>query len=177
LLLASPLSAQVTNTNTVTNGGTIGSGITSLITNPVTTITGAIAILTNSQLSFVRTSSTITDAYAISGSRSLTMAGSGMTIVPVPEPGVLLAGLLLLGWVIFSFRNHIDKESRALLIALTFLAVAASMKAAPKPTATPKPTPTPISTPVVVATRTPAPAPSATPVPTPPPAQLTPNSP
>lgn len=93
------------------------------------------------------------------------------------EPGVLLAGLLLLGWVIFSFRNHIDKESRALLIALTFLAVAASMKAAPKPTATPKPTPTPISTPVVVATRTPAPAPSATPVPTPPPAQLTPNSP
>jgi hypothetical protein len=28
-------------------------------------------------------------------------------IVPVPEPGVLLAGLLLLGWMIVSFRSHL----------------------------------------------------------------------
>ena len=98
-------------------------------------------------------------------------------IVPVPEPGVVLAGLLLLGWMIFSFRTQVGRAARALLITLTLLSGVASMNAAPKPTATPKPTPTPIPTPKPVATPTPAPAPSATPVPTPPPAQLTPYSP
>jgi hypothetical protein len=33
-------------------------------------------------------------------------------IVPVPEPGVVLAGLLLLGWMIFSFRSHLVRAVR-----------------------------------------------------------------
>jgi hypothetical protein len=30
-------------------------------------------------------------------------------IVPVPEPGVVLAGLFLLGWMIFSFRPQLAR--------------------------------------------------------------------
>lgn len=71
--------SQTTNTNTVTNGGTIGSGTTSLITNPVTTIAGA--IIDNGQLLFGQSNSTVTDAFVISGSGSLTMVGSGTTIL------------------------------------------------------------------------------------------------
>jgi autotransporter-associated beta strand protein/T5SS/PEP-CTERM-associated repeat protein len=33
-------------------------------------------------------------------------------IVPVPEPGVVLAGLLLLGWMIVSFRSHVVRAVR-----------------------------------------------------------------
>jgi hypothetical protein len=33
-------------------------------------------------------------------------------IVPVPEPGVVLAGLLLLGWMIYSFRSHLVRAVR-----------------------------------------------------------------
>jgi autotransporter-associated beta strand protein len=111
------------------------------------------------------------------GSFSSNTSNGFNQIVPVPEPGVLLAGLLLLGWMIYSFRTQFARAARGLLFSLVLLSGVASMTAAPKPTATPKPTPTPIPTPKVVATPTPAPAPSATPVPTPPPKQLTPYSP
>ena len=113
--------------------------------------------------------------YLGEGSFSSNTSNGFNQIVPVPEPGVVLAGLLLLGWMIFSFRTQVGRAARALLITLTLLSGVASMNAAPKPTATPKPTPTPIPTPKVVAT--PTPAPSATVVPTPPPAQSTPYSP
>jgi hypothetical protein len=33
-------------------------------------------------------------------------------ITPVPEPSVVLAGLLLLGWMLFSFRSHLLREVR-----------------------------------------------------------------
>jgi fibronectin-binding autotransporter adhesin len=69
--------AQVTNTNTntITNGGTINSGTTALITNPVTSITGAIT--DNGLLLFQQSGLTITDAFVISGTGSLTMNGTG----------------------------------------------------------------------------------------------------
>ena len=76
----SEASAQVTNTNTVTNGGTIGSGTTALITNPATSITGAIT--NNGLLLFGQTNSTVTDSFVISGSGSLTVSGlNGITIL------------------------------------------------------------------------------------------------
>jgi autotransporter-associated beta strand protein len=79
-LFAFPLQAQVTNTNTVTNGGTIGSGTVSIITNPVTSITGAIT--NNGSLIFAQTNSTVTDPFVISGSGSLTVSGlNGITIL------------------------------------------------------------------------------------------------
>jgi hypothetical protein len=61
-------------------------------------------------------------------------------IVPVPEPGVVLAGLLLLGWMIYSFRTGLGRAARAVLLSLALLSGVASVTAAPKPTATQKPT-------------------------------------
>jgi len=69
-------SAQTTNTNTVTNGGTINSGITALITNPVTSITGTIT--DNGHLLFMQSGSLI-DSFGISGTGSLTQSGTGTT--------------------------------------------------------------------------------------------------
>ena len=77
LLGAVGASAQTTNTNTITNGGTIGAGTTSLITNPTTAITGAIT--DNGLLLFQQNGLTITDAFVISGTGSLTMSGVGTT--------------------------------------------------------------------------------------------------
>jgi autotransporter-associated beta strand protein len=83
MLCISGASAQVTNTNTVVSGGTIGAGTTSLITNPVTNITGAIT--NNGWLNFVQTNSTVTDPFAISGTGSLTQAGSGTLVLAAAE--------------------------------------------------------------------------------------------
>jgi autotransporter-associated beta strand protein len=77
MLYISGAYAQVTNTNTIVSGGTINSGTTALITNPTTAITGAIT--NNGQLLFQQSGLTITDAFAISGTGSLTMNGSGTT--------------------------------------------------------------------------------------------------
>ena len=41
------------------------------------------------------------------GSFSSNTSGGFNQIVPVPEPGVVLAGLFLLGWMIFSFRPQL----------------------------------------------------------------------
>ena len=65
-----------TTTNAVTNGGSIGSGVTAIITNPVTSTTGNI---TNSgSLQFWQTGS-LSAASAISGSGQLVQAGTGTT--------------------------------------------------------------------------------------------------
>jgi hypothetical protein len=74
----SSASAQTTNTNTITNGGTINSGTTALITNPVTSITGAIT--NNGSLQFWQ-SLLLTDPFTIFGTGTLVQAGTGMTIL------------------------------------------------------------------------------------------------
>lgn len=74
--LLSTGSAQTTNA--VTSGGTIGSGTTAIITNPVTTITGAIT--NNGSLQFWQSTS-LTDSFVISGTGSLSQSGSGTTIL------------------------------------------------------------------------------------------------
>jgi len=75
-LLMSTGSAQTTNA--VTSGGTISSGTTAIITNPVTTITGAIT--NNGSLQFWQSTS-LTDSFVISGTGSLSQSGSGTTIL------------------------------------------------------------------------------------------------
>ena len=65
-----------TTTNAVTNGGTINSGTTALITNPATSITGAIT--NNGSLQFWQ-SGLLTDSLVISGTGSLSQAGTGTT--------------------------------------------------------------------------------------------------
>jgi len=74
--LLSTGSAQTTNA--VTSGGTIGSGTTAIITNPVTTITGAIT--NNGSLQFWQSDS-LTDSFVISGTGSLSQSGSGTTVL------------------------------------------------------------------------------------------------
>ena len=74
--LLSTGSAQTTNA--VTSGGTISSGTTAIITNPVTTITGAIT--NNGSLQFWQSDS-LTDSFVISGTGSLSQSGSGTTIL------------------------------------------------------------------------------------------------
>ena len=67
--------AQTTNTNTVTNGGTINVSVTEVITNPVTSITAAIT--NNGSLQFWQ-STALTDSGIISGTGTVTKAtGSG----------------------------------------------------------------------------------------------------
>jgi autotransporter-associated beta strand protein len=106
MLCISGASAQVTNTNTVTNGGTIGSGTTSLITNPVTNITGAIT--NNGQLLFGQTNSTVTDPFAISGTGSLTISGlNGTTILSATNAFTNAAKLYLYGGtLVFGASNN-----------------------------------------------------------------------
>ena len=72
----SPASAQTTNE--VTNGGTISSGTTAIITNPVTSITGAIT--NDGSLEFWQ-STTLNNSLVISGVGSVSQKGSGTTIL------------------------------------------------------------------------------------------------
>jgi len=53
-----------------------------------------------------------------SGSFSSNISNGFNQIVPVPEPGVVLAGLLLLGWMIYTARPRLVKEARTLHITL-----------------------------------------------------------
>ncbi len=46
------------------------------------------------------------------GSFSSNTSNGFNQIVPVPEPGVVLAGLLLLGWLIYSFRPQLARAVR-----------------------------------------------------------------
>jgi hypothetical protein len=46
------------------------------------------------------------------GSFSSNTSNGFNQIVPVPEPGVVLAGLLLLGWLIYSFRPQLARAAR-----------------------------------------------------------------
>ena len=65
-------------TNAVTNGGTIASGVTAIITNPVTSITGPIT--NNGTLQFWQ-STTLSNRFVISGTGSLAQNGTGTTIL------------------------------------------------------------------------------------------------
>jgi autotransporter-associated beta strand protein len=65
-----------TSTNTIQGGGTISSGDTAVITDPVTSVTGAI---TDNGLLLFTQSGSLSNAFAISGSGSVTMAGTGTT--------------------------------------------------------------------------------------------------
>jgi len=67
---------STTSTNTIQGGGTISSGNTAVITDPVTSVTGPI---TDNGLLLFTQSGSLTDAYAITGSGSVTMAGTGTT--------------------------------------------------------------------------------------------------
>jgi hypothetical protein len=53
-----------------------------------------------------------------SGSFSSNISNGFNQIVPVPEPGVVLAGLLLLGWMIYTARPRLVKEAHTLHITL-----------------------------------------------------------
>ena len=65
-------------TNAVTNGGTIDSGTTAIITNPATAITGAIT--NNGTLQFWQSTS-LSNSSVISGTGALSQSGSGTTIL------------------------------------------------------------------------------------------------
>jgi fibronectin-binding autotransporter adhesin len=65
-----------TSTNTIQGGGTISPGNTAVITDPVTSVTGAI---TDNGLLLFTQSGSLSNAFAISGTGSVTMAGSGTT--------------------------------------------------------------------------------------------------
>jgi len=70
-----PASAQTTNG--VTNGGTISSGTTAIITNPATSMIGAIT--NDGSLQFWQSTS-LTNGFVISGPGSVSQRGSGTTI-------------------------------------------------------------------------------------------------
>jgi autotransporter-associated beta strand protein len=65
-----------TSTNTIQGGGTISPGDTAVITDPVTSVTGAI---TDNGLLLFTQSGSLSNAFAISGTGSVTMAGTGTT--------------------------------------------------------------------------------------------------
>jgi autotransporter-associated beta strand protein len=65
-----------TSTNTIQGGGTISAGNTAVITDPVTSVTGAI---TDNGLLLFTQSGSLSNAFAISGTGSVTMAGTGTT--------------------------------------------------------------------------------------------------
>ena len=65
-----------TSTNTIQGGGTISAGNTAVITDPVTSVTGAI---TDNGLLLFTQSGSLSNAFAISGTGSVTMAGPGTT--------------------------------------------------------------------------------------------------
>ena len=67
---------STTSTNTIQVGGTISPGTTAVITDPVTSVTGAI---TDNGLLLFTQSGSLSNAFAISGSGSVTMAGTGTT--------------------------------------------------------------------------------------------------
>ncbi|NBS14563.1 MAG: hypothetical protein EBT57_07125, partial [Verrucomicrobia bacterium] len=71
-------SASAQTTNGVTNGGTISVGTTAIITNPVTSITGAIT--NDGSLEFWQ-STTLNNSLVISGVGSVSQKGSGTTIL------------------------------------------------------------------------------------------------
>ena len=94
-----------TSTNTIQGGGTISSGDTAVITDPVTSVTGAI---TNNGLLRFTQSGSLTDAFAISGSGSVTMAGTGMTYLSVNNSysgGTLVSQGALVGGASTSFGS------------------------------------------------------------------------
>jgi autotransporter-associated beta strand protein len=65
-----------TSTNTIQGGGTISPGDTAVITDPVTSVTGAI---TDNGLLLFTQSGSLSNAFAISGTGLVTMAGTGTT--------------------------------------------------------------------------------------------------
>jgi fibronectin-binding autotransporter adhesin len=94
-----------TSTNTIQGGGTISSGDTAVITDPVTSVTGAI---TNNGLLLFTQSGSLTDAFAISGSGSVTMAGTGRTYLSVNNSysgGTLVSQGALVGGASTSFGS------------------------------------------------------------------------
>ena len=77
-LAISMSTASAQTTNGVTNGGTISVGTTAIITNPVTSITGAIT--NDGSLEFWQ-STTLNNSLVISGVGSVSQKGSGTTIL------------------------------------------------------------------------------------------------
>ena len=67
---------STTSTNTIQGGGTISPGDTAVITDPVTSVTGAI---TDNGLLLFTQSGSLSNAFAISGTGLVTMAGTGTT--------------------------------------------------------------------------------------------------
>ena len=65
-----------TSTNTIQGGGTISPGTTAVVTDPVTSVTGAI---TDNGLLLFTQSGSLSNAFAISGTGLVTMAGTGTT--------------------------------------------------------------------------------------------------
>jgi autotransporter-associated beta strand protein len=78
MLIVSASVHAVNYTNTVSSGGTIASGDSAIVTNPMTSINGNIT--NNGSIQF-RQSGTLTDPYAISGTGALYQDGSGTTIL------------------------------------------------------------------------------------------------
>ena len=67
---------STTSTNTIQGGGTISPGTTAVVTDPVTSVTGAI---TDNGLLLFTQSGSLSNAFAISGTGLVTMAGTGTT--------------------------------------------------------------------------------------------------
>jgi len=67
---------STTSTNTIQVGGTISPGTTAVVTDPVTSVTGAI---TDNGLLLFTQSGSLSNAFAISGTGLVTMAGTGTT--------------------------------------------------------------------------------------------------
>jgi len=85
-------------TNAVTNGGTVSNGVTAIITNPVTSITGPIT--NNGTLQFWQ-STGLTNSFVISGTGALAQNGIGTTILNANNscsgPTIISDGALQIG--------------------------------------------------------------------------------
>ena len=103
-------------TNAVTNGGTIASGVTAIITNPVTSITGPIT--NNGTLQFWQ-STTLSNRFVISGTGSLAQNGTGTTILNATNTytgtTTVNAGRLVLSNAVIRSTSQIISGSNSVL--------------------------------------------------------------
>ena len=103
-------------TNAVTNGGTIASGVTAIITNPVTSITGPIT--NNGTLQFWQ-STTLSNRFVISGTGSLAQNGAGTTILNATNTytgaTTVNAGTLMLSNAVIRSASQVINGSNSVL--------------------------------------------------------------